>query len=533
MTSGHNDRRAGILVPLFSMPSSRSWGIGEIGDLEHMVNWLSDSGQRVLQLLPITETSLDDPSPYASISAMAIDPQYISLEDMEDFAAIGGESRLGPGLREALDRVRAARSIDYRSVRELKQAVLRRAFNHFVAREWSGDSARSAALRAFAAEHSWWLDDYALFRALRSRYGERQWTEWPEPIRSRDLGAIDTERRALREEVLFRTYLQWVAGEQWAIARKRSSGVALLGDLPFMVGADSADVWSRQDEFGADRSVGVPPDAFSASGQDWGLPPYRWDVVKERDFDWLRSRARRMAQLFDGYRVDHVVGFYRTFVRPKVGGKGVGKGIFIPADEPAQTALGEQVLGVFKSTGVEIVAEDLGTVPDFVRESLARLVIPGYKVFRWERHWHTPGQPFRDPSEYPAASVATSGTHDTEPMTIWWEEAPLEEREAVLGTPSVRSRLSDAQRAQAIESPALPSQVRNTLLEVLFASGSDLLVLPIQDAFGWSDRINQPATVGNQNWTWRLPWTTDRMSSEAEAMTVGRRLREWSLQYDR
>jgi 4-alpha-glucanotransferase len=529
MTTGPLDRCAGILVPLFSMPSSRSWGIGEIGDLERMTGWLARSGQRLLQLLPITETSLDDPSPYAAISAMAIDPQYISLENMEDFAAIGGEGQLGQGLRDALDRVRSARFIDYRSVRELKQAVLRRAFEHFAAREWAGNSARSAALRAFAAEHSWWLDDYALFRALRARYGERQWTEWPEPIRTRDLGAIDAERHALRDEVLFRTYLQWIAGEQWAVARKRSNGVALLGDLPFMVGGDSADVWSRQDEFGPDGSVGVPPDAFSASGQDWGLPPYRWDVVKARDFDWLRLRARRMAQLFDGYRVDHVVGFYRTFVRPKGGGKGV----FTPADEPAQTTLGEQVLGVFKSTGVEIVAEDLGTVPDFVRESLARLVIPGYKVFRWERHWHTPGQPFRDPPEYPAASVATSGTHDTEPMTVWWAEAPLQEREAVLDTPAVRDRLSEAQRAEAVESPALSSLVRSTLLEVLFASGSDLLVLPIQDAFGWSDRINQPATVGDQNWTWRLPWPTDQMSSEAEATLVGRQLREWSLKYSR
>ena len=127
MSTGPIDRRAGMLVPLFSMPSSRSWGIGEIGDLERLTGWLARSGQRLLQLLPITETSLDDPSPYGSISATAIDPQYISLEDMEDFAGIGGEGGLGPGLREALDRVRAARSIDYRSVRELKQAVLRRA----------------------------------------------------------------------------------------------------------------------------------------------------------------------------------------------------------------------------------------------------------------------------------------------------------------------------------------------------------------------------------------------------------------------
>jgi 4-alpha-glucanotransferase len=236
-----------------------------------------------------------------------------------------------------------------------------------------------------------------------------------------------------------------------------------------------------------------------------------------------------MALLFDGYRVDHVVGFYRTFVRPKGGGQGV----FTPADEPTQTALGEQVLSVFRSTGVQIVAEDLGTVPDFVRESLARAVMPGYKVFRWERHWHSPGQPFRDPPEYPAASVATSGTHDTEPMTVWWAQAPPAERQAVLDTPAVRSRLSEAGRRHAIESPSLSLPVRSALLEVLYASGADLLILPIQDAFGWSDRINQPATVSAQNWTWRLPWPIDRMSSEPEATLVGRQLRAWALTYAR
>jgi 4-alpha-glucanotransferase len=529
MTFGSNDRRAGMLVPLFSVPSARSWGIGEIGDLERVTTWLAEAGQRLLQLLPITETSPHDPSPYGSISAMAIDPQYISLEDMEDFAAIGGERHLESSHRELLNRVRSSSAIDYRTVRELKQIALRRAFDHFWATEWAAGSTRATAVSEFAAEHAWWLDDYALFRALHARYDERPWTEWPEPIRTRQPRAIEDERHALRKEVLFRTYLQWIAGEQWAVARTRSKGVALFGDLPFMVNGDSADVWSRQDEFGQDGSVGVPPDAFSASGQDWGLPPYLWDVLKERDFDWLRLRARRMAQLFDGYRVDHVVGFYRTFVRPRSGGKGV----FTPADEPSQLALGETVLGVFRSTGVEIVAEDLGTVPDFVRESLRRAHIPGYKVFRWERHWHTPGRPFKDPPEYPAAAVATSGTHDTEPMTVWWAQAPDEERRAVLDTPSVRSRLSDLERQQAIESEALPASLRTRLLEVLFASGANLLILPIQDVFGWSDRINQPATVGDQNWTWRLPWFTDRMSTVADAVEVSNQLRAWAHAYRR
>jgi 4-alpha-glucanotransferase len=207
--------------------------------------------------------------------------------------------------------------------------------------------------------------------------------------------------------------------------------------------------------------------------------------------------------------------------------------VFTPADEPSQTALGESVLNVFRSTGVEIVAEDLGTVPDFVRASLARAAIPGYKVFRWERHWHSHGQPFRDPHEYPAAAVATSGTHDTEPMTVWWAQAPVEERRAVLDTRSIRERLGEAERVQAISSPELSPAVRAALLEALFASGANLLILPIQDAFGWSDRINQPATIGDHNWTWRLPWPVDRMSTEVEAAVVSAQLRKWSEQNQR
>jgi len=528
MTTRSGHRRAGILVPLFSIPSSRSWGVGEIPDLERLTTWLASAGQRLLQLLPITETSPVDPSPYGAISAMAIDPQYISLEAAEDFEAAGGEGCLDRELRSVLDRVRDAAAIDYKAVRSLKQIALLRAFEHFYTTEWKGDSARASALRTFMTEHAWWLEDYALFRALHARYDERAWTDWPEPIRTRQPDAIEAQRQSLQREMLFRSYVQWVASEQWSAARARLNGVVLYGDLPFMVSGDSADVWARQDEF-ADGSVGVPPDAFSATGQDWGLPPYHWDVVLARDCEWLRQRARRMAQLFDGYRIDHVVGFYRTFIRPRGGGEGV----FSPPDEPSQTALGERVLGVFKSTGVAIVAEDLGTVPDFVRASLTRLGIPGYKVFRWERYWHTPGKPFKDPPGYPAAAVATSGTHDTEPMTVWWANAPHDERCAVLAIPSLRERLSESERADAVESADLSPRVRRALLDVLFASGADLVILPIQDVFGWSDRINRPATVGDQNWTWRLPWASDRMATEEEAVAVARQLRASAVEHGR
>ena len=517
-------RRSGLLVPLFSIPSTRSWGIGEIGDLEHLTRWLEGAGQRILQLLPITEMPPQETSPYGALSAMAIDPQFITLQDMEDFAAIGGERQLDPEQRAQLDRVRAASTIDYRAVRELKYAALRHAFRHFLATEWAGSSARAAAFEAFRAEGAWWLDDYGLFRALHARYDERPWMEWPEPIRARRPEARELERLALAEEILFRQYLQWVAGSQWGEVRARSGRVTLFGDLPFVVSGDSADVWARQDEFCLDGSVGVPPDAFSLSGQDWGLPAYRWDVVARRDFDWLRKRAKRMAELFDGCRVDHVVGFYRTFVRPRGGGEGE----FTPADEASQLELGERVLDAFRSADMELVAEDLGTVPEFVRDSLARLAVPGYKVFRWERDWDTPGQPFKDPADYPAAAVATSGTHDTEPLVVWWEHAAVDDRRAVLAIPSIRERLSEADRVQATEAVTPSPALRVALLEALFASRAHLLVLPIQDAFGWRARINQPATVSHENWTWRLPWPSDRMGIEPEASAVGCQLREWA-----
>jgi 4-alpha-glucanotransferase len=355
--------------------------------------------------------------------------------------------------------------------------------------------------------------------------------EWPEPVRSRQPLVIEFEHLALADEILFRQYLQWVAGEQWAEAhaRARARGVAIFGDLPFVVSADSADVWARQDEFLLEESVGAPPDAFSETGQDWSLPPYRWEVVTARDFSWLRARVRRFADLFDGCRVDHVVGFYRTFVRPPGG----GAGRFSPPDEASQLSLGERALAALTAAPMQIVAEDLGTVPDFVRESLARLSIPGCKVFRWERQWHEPGQPFKDPIEYPAVALATSGTHDTESMAVWWEHAPVEERRAVLAIPSVRARMSDDDWARAVDGSALSPATRAILLEVLFASGSMLLILPILDVFGWSDRINRPGTIGDHNWTWRLPWPSDRMSFEPEAAAAAEQLREWSRRYKR
>jgi len=520
-------RRAGVLVPLFSIPSRRSWGIGEIGDIEPMTEWLSAAGQRILQLLPINELPQHESSPYAALSAMAIDPQFVTLDHVEDFVESGGEAALSSRARATLEGVRSAPRIRYADVRRLKREALTRSFRRFARVESGKATRREAAFKAFIAEQSWWLDDYALFSVLHTRFG-RPWTAWPTPLRSRHPDALAGARAELASPILFRQYVQWLADDQWTAARGRAGDVALFGDLPFMVGVDSVDVWTHQDEFRLDASVGVPPDAFSAAGQDWGLPLYLWDVLQQRDFDWLRDRAVRNAHLFDACRIDHLVGFYRTYFRPLDGGPPQ----FTPADEPRQAELGEQVLRAFRESGPEIFAEDLGVVPDFVRASMARLSIAGYKVLRWERRWNAAGQPFNDPADYPALSVATSGTHDTESMVTWWEELPLDERRAVLSIPSVRARLHTDQY-EGLEGPGLPPAVRAALLEALFASGSDSLILPIQDLFGWNDRINQPATVSDANWTWRLPWPSDRLLAESEPVAVAARLREWAHRYQR
>jgi 4-alpha-glucanotransferase len=499
------ERRAGVLVPLFSLHSSRSWGIGEIADLPVFGRWARSAGLSAVQLLPINEMAHGQSSPYSALSAMAIDPIFIAIEDVPEFAALGGERGLTASQLARLDAVRRSSTVDHHVVRELKSEVLRAMFDAFVAGPWREGGERAERLRTYMERERWWLDDYALFRALHARNDARYWLEWEAPLRDREPTALAAARRAMARDILYYTWLQWIAGAQWAEARREAGGLALLGDFPFMVSADSADVWARQDQFRVDASVGVPPDAFSETGQDWGLPVYRWDVHEATGYAWLRDRARRCAELFDGFRVDHLVGFYRTFVRERD-----GRTYFVPPDEPAQTAQGERLLRVFLDSGASILAEDLGVIPDFVRASLTQLGVPGMKVMRWERDWQQQGHPFLDPAHYPALSVAISGTHDTETMAEWWSNADADERAAATALPDLLAA------GIAADAP-YGDRVRDALLQSLYGSGSDLLLVPMQDVFGWRDRINTPAVVNDENWCWQLPWKVDRLAAEPEA----------------
>jgi 4-alpha-glucanotransferase len=500
-------RQAGVLVPLFSIRSPSGWGLGEIPDLVPFARWASRAGFSLVQVLPVTEAARGQNSPYAALSAFAIDPVYLALDHTEDFVAAGGHEALSPRDRSLLASLRTSPAVRWHEIRELKERATTLAFRSFLRREWERRTPRARELAAYREQHASWLADYALFVALHDDvHGGRSWTDWPEPVRSRAPAALEAARAELSERILYRSWLQWQLDLQWHEARHavNGAGAELMGDLPFMVATDSADVWSRPLDFRLDARAGVPPDAFSAEGQDWGLPVYRWDVMTREGLPWISERARRYAELYGAYRVDHVVGFYRSYYRPNDGGPPA----FVPETEPEQVANGERVLAAF-SRGARVIAEDLGVVPDFVRASLDRIRIPGYRVLRWEKD----ASVFRDPARWPAVSLATTGTHDTDSLADWYEGLEAAERKALLAIPGLAGL---APRAPATYDP----DVRDALLELVYASGSDLLLLPFQDAVGARERVNVPGTVNDQNWTYRVP--VDVAALLADGATVGR-----------
>ena len=496
-------RHAGINVPLFSCRSTKSWGIGELADIEPLAGWLSDAAVSELMILPLGAMPEGESSPYAATSTLAIDPIYIAVADLIDFARAGGEAALSGEAQAALASARASSTVRHDAVRRAKFEALGLAFQRFVADEWEQLTPRASALAGYVARERWWLDDYALHQAIAREHGGASWRAWPAPFRDRDPRALDEIRRQLARDVLEHQYCQWVAEAQWQSARRAAAerGIRIIGDLPFVARTESPEIWARAGEFLLDVRAGVPPDAFSDNGQDWGLPTYNWPVIEATEYAWIRQRAGRMAALFDGVRVDHVVGLFRTYGRPPE-----GPAFFIPPDEAAQRAQGETIMRLLAESGLDLIAEDLGSIPDFVRASLTACGVPGCRVVRWERYWHTAGQPFLDPPAYPALSAAMTGTHDTEPVAVWWTELSPADRAEFLALPIfVRRNFGDPEQPWS-------DALRDVILELAYSSGSDRLFLPVQDVFGWRDRINTPGTVAPENWTWCLPWPVDALA---------------------
>jgi 4-alpha-glucanotransferase len=490
-------RQAGVVLPLFSIRTRRDWGIGQLTDLPACAAWILTAGQRLLQVLPPHTLAAGETSPYGALTAFGLDPIYVDVEAVEDLDPPALDAVLADGGRGQLEKLRASERVDYAGVRVLKARALDVAFERFHQREWLPGTSRAKQLREFMRRERGWLDDLSLFEALRGLHSGWGWATWGEENRDRTPAAIERARAQLATDILKGAYVQWMLYAQWdgAHQKMRELGVELMGDVPFVVGRESADVWSHAAQFQLHLSLGAPPDDFSADGQDWGLPPYDWLAMEADDMAWIRMRARHAARMYDRFRMDHVVGYFRQWVRRK---DGRDRGRFDPEGREAQEARGRRVLGavleeVARSPGdvdaPRAIAEDLGVIPPFVRDSLRELEMPGYRVLPWEKDDGV----FRDPQAFPSGSVASWSTHDTAPIDAWWPHLP--ERD--------RARLAErASTAAGAEDDAGRSLA---LLADLYRAKSDLALVLAQELLGSKDRINTPAVVGPQNWSWRLP----------------------------
>jgi 4-alpha-glucanotransferase len=505
-------RKAGVVLPLFSIRTRRDWGIGQITDMATCAAWIARAGQRLMQILPPHELSMGETSPYGALTAFGIDPIYADLDAVVDLDGPAIEGVLGPEGLLARERARAAARVDYDVVRPLKLRVFRAAFERFHAREWERSTPRAKALADFIRRESGWLDDFATYSALREAHGGWGWMTWPADERDRAEAALVKTRNDHAHRILEVAYLQWTLLGQWqdTRARMREMGVDLMGDLPFIVGAESADVWSHASQFQLRLALGAPPDEFSADGQDWGLPAYDWLAMEADDLAWIRARTRQAARLYDRFRLDHVVGYFRQWVKRN---DGRDHGRFDPDGSDAQRARGTRVLGAMieelgaHADGVDrprAIAEDLGVVPPFARETLRDLGMPGYRVLPWEKD----AEKLRDPRAFPKNSVASWSTHDTPPIVAWWDELPESDRAAFAKQAGIDPSANDDARSLA-------------LIELLYGSSSDLALVLVQELLGTRERINKPATVGPQNWAYRLQRPIEDLQESPE---VGARL---------
>jgi 4-alpha-glucanotransferase len=500
-------RLSGVLLPVFSLRSRADFGVGDFGAAGGLFDWLLSAGQRLWMMLPLLPTTAGDPSPYATSGASGLNPLFIHLDWVQEYRDAGGLQLLSGKQAQALSEARAAPRIRYDLVFAVKEAALQGAFGHAEAHR----SARTEAFELFREAQASWLDNHALFTALAEEQQRRPWWDWPEELAQRKPEALAAATGRLTHRIRFHAWLQFLAHEQWAHVRALAAarGIRLCGDEPFIVGQDSVDAWAYPTFLRRDARLGVPPDAFSATGQDWGLPWFDFPAMQQADWKWLRSRAGQSATYYDLRRVDHAVGYFRQWIRDQM----TPTGRFVPPDETAQAALGELVFQIL-ATGAGIVAEDLGVIPPWVRQTLERQSIPGYRVLRWERD----GAVFRDPSLFPAVSMATTGTHDTETLREWWETTTDAERLAV----------ATAYRAFASLRPppqGFTPEVHHALLEATETAASALCVVPWQDVFGIRDRINLPGTVQDANWSYRMQLPVEELLAHPETSAAAARLR--------
>ncbi|MCB0724137.1 MAG: 4-alpha-glucanotransferase [Ignavibacteriae bacterium] len=406
-------RRAGVAVPLFSLYSSKSIGIGEIPDLKLLVDWCKLTGLSIIQLLPMNELGMDF-SPYSSVSTFAIDPVYLRLTDLK----LMNKNKFKEEITALREKFPAGHGEVNYDIKKEKLKLLAKICK-------DSDFGRSIKYKKFVRENEYWLNDYALYRLIKDEKDERAWFKWKKTYRDRDEKTLRKLTSQNKQKIEFYCWLQWQLYEQLTALKKYAAEkkVFLMGDIPFLVARDSADVWACQDYFKLDYEAGAPPDVFFAKGQRWGMPPYEWNNIARDGFRYIKHRLSYAASFYDMFRIDHFVGLLRVWIinkhSPKA--KGAKDGRFDPELEYIWGEHGRKLLTVIlEDTEMLPCAEDLGTVPPASYHILWKAGVPGVEVQRWSKNW-SDGFDFIKPSDYRINSVATVSTHDSSTLPAWWK----------------------------------------------------------------------------------------------------------------
>jgi len=465
------ERSAGVLLHPTSLPGP--FGIGDLGPEAHrFVDLLVAGGQGIWQVMPLGPPGPGD-SPYAARSSFAGNPLLISPE------ALVADGLLDRGDLEGAPASRGDR-IDFAEVARWKETLLRRASVRFEGSSF-GDWGE------FLGGSRGWLPDYSLFMAIRAREG-RSWWDWPDDLARHDTGAVERARVELADEIPFQTFLQWLFWKQWKAlkARANEAGIRVFGDIPIFVDLDSADVWANQRLFRLGHGglpevvAGVPPDAFSATGQRWGNPHYRWDVLRDEGYAWWIERLRHTLTQVDLVRIDHFRGFEAAWEIPVEEPTAV-RGHWAPGPGEEFFRRAEEALGT-----LPIVVEDLGVITKKVRALRDRLGFPGMKVLHFAF-----GDDARNPylpHNLTANCVVYTGTHDNDTTLGWFETRAKKERERIL-----RYLASDG------------SDIVSDLMRTAYASVAKMAIVPMQDVLllGPEARMNVPGDADG-NWGWRF-----------------------------
>ena len=471
-------RRSGILLHPTSLPGPN--GVGELGrEAKAWLEFLASAGQRLWQVMPLGPTGYGD-SPYQSFSTFAGNHFLISMQTLVEEGWLEAEE-LAPLAELPAERV------DYGALIPRKLELLELAAERFG--RSAGTEAR-AGLDAFKKQHAGWLDDYALFMALKEAHGGSAWSDWVPGLRDREPAALDRARREVAANATKHEVWQYWFFSQWAAVRAHAKelGIEIVGDIPIFVSLDSADAWANPELFHLDASgaptvvAGVPPDYFSSTGQRWGNPLYRWDRMAETGYAWWIERVRATLAMVDIVRIDHFRGFAAYWEIPASEPTAVN-GRWVPGPgNDLFTAL-ERALGE-----LPVIAEDLGVITPDVDELRLSNGFPGMKVLQFAFAGDA-DDPYL-PHNYTPECVVYTGTHDNDTTAGWYAAAPEVERDLV------RRYLARDDGEIAWE-----------LIRLAQASVADTAILPLQDALGLSShaRMNTPGMAGG-NWSWRFSW---------------------------